>query len=222
MEFETPSLYVLAVDEELVSDLQSIGFTQISSVEEVPDKSHLNAIVMDVEHGKHADISWIRRAYPTSFISIFDPTAIDRPHMRLAAFDAGANQVAYDILSVRQVITQSVLPSPINSSFPSKQRYTCPLCRLENLTEDDLWRHLPAYHINMPNDLQINMSCPVCQKRLKREPLQVHIHEQHGPVARTEIEKPIHNTQLYNFSLVVCRHPVTEKFLLCQGDLLPL
>ena len=46
----------------------------------------------------------------------------------------------------------------------------------------------------------------------------VHIHEHHGPNARrsggTGSEHGI--TQLYNFSLVICRHPGTGKYLLCQ------
>ena len=44
---------------------------------------------------------------------------------------------------------------------------------------------------------------------------------QHGPTARglTSSELRAHRkvTQLYHFSLVVCRHPDTGKYLLCQG-----
>ena len=92
---------------------------------------------------------------------------------------------------------------------------------------DEIWRHVPAYHINWPAEVSTaHLECPICKKRPNSNcPLQVHIHEDHGPLARNY--RAIHNshhptpgklfTQLYNFSLVVCRHPHTGKFLLCQG-----
>jgi 8-oxo-dGTP pyrophosphatase MutT (NUDIX family) len=48
--------------------------------------------------------------------------------------------------------------------------------------------------------------------------MQVHIHMDHGPDkwSREEPHPPDGLTRLYNFSLVICRHPVTGKFLLCQ------
>lgn len=60
--------------------------------------------------------------------------------------------------------------------------------------------------------------------------IKVHIHEAHGPrpesspqtqnqaFSANSFARPItpRINQLYNFSLVICRHPVTGKFLLCQ------
>ena len=49
--------------------------------------------------------------------------------------------------------------------------------------------------------------------------MQVHIHDEHkfGVVPAEEQEhKKRTTTSLVNFSLVVCRHPVHKKFLLCQ------
>jgi 8-oxo-dGTP pyrophosphatase MutT (NUDIX family) len=59
--------------------------------------------------------------------------------------------------------------------------------------------------------------------------MQVHIHEHHGQLGRatrSSIAKGRLHNQLYNFSLVVCRHPLTNRFLLChefsnQGFWLP-
>jgi 8-oxo-dGTP pyrophosphatase MutT (NUDIX family) len=42
---------------------------------------------------------------------------------------------------------------------------------------------------------------------------QVHIHEDHNPSSHEESFFP---NQLYNFALVICKHPITHKFLLCQ------
>eukprot|EP01032_Pedospumella_encystans_P021991 gene21991-24932_t len=48
--------------------------------------------------------------------------------------------------------------------------------------------------------------------------MQVHIHMDHGPHkwSRAEAEPAERMTKLYNFSLVMCRHPITKKYLLCQ------
>lgn len=51
------------------------------------------------------------------------------------------------------------------------------------------------------------MSCPLH--------LKVHIHEAHNPIRAGERNHHPAN-QLYNFSLVFCRHPRTGKYLLCQ------
>lgn len=42
---------------------------------------------------------------------------------------------------------------------------------------------------------------------------QVHIHEHHHPTIQPA---PQLSTHLYNFSLVICRHPVSGRYLLCQ------
>jgi 8-oxo-dGTP pyrophosphatase MutT (NUDIX family) len=127
--------------------------------------------------------------------------------------------VAHDVASLLTTVTECVL-----HAGSSGGRYTCPYCHLGHLSEDELWRHVPAFHVNWPADVPVAPECPICSKRLSTCPLQVHIHEDHGPVARsyraaTRGHQPTAGklyTQLYNFSLVVCRHPRTGKFLLCQ------
>lgn len=46
----------------------------------------------------------------------------------------------------------------------------------------------------------------------------MHIHHEHGPDkwSHTAPTHPDTATRLYNFSLVICRHPTTGKYLLCQ------
>lgn len=47
--------------------------------------------------------------------------------------------------------------------------------------------------------------------------LKVHIHYKHNPLRSSGHATSSHNfTQLYSFSLVICRHPITNRFLLCQ------
>ena len=95
--------------------------------------------------------------------------------------------------------------------------YVCSYCDFYNLTEDELWRHTPAYHINSLG--KHNTKCPICPDHTSRKPLQVHIHDDHGPVARARNGRPIEeqaSIRCYSFSLVVCRHPLSGLYLLCQ------
>jgi hypothetical protein len=113
------------------------------------------------------DISWLRRAYPTAFLAIFDPSASERPLFRLECFNAGANMVAHDIDSLLRTFHEAVIPAGTNGG-----RMTCPYCQLTNLTDREMWFHCPAYHINYPNGAPLSKICPICSKPV-RQPMQV-------------------------------------------------
>jgi len=83
----------------------------------------------------------------------------------------------------------------------------CPYCPLSNLTEDELWRHCPLYHIQERNDKLI--TCPVCLETCNpshNRPFQVHLRNLHGPCGRGELasEDDHRPDELYAFALVVC------------------
>lgn len=113
------------------------------------------------------DLSWVRRAYPTCFIAVHDPTAAEKPNMRSSCFEAGANMVAHDVKSLLFTLKQSVVPAGSHGG-----RLTCPYCSLHNLTETELWYHCPAYHINWPNEVFVTNECPICRDTVNG-PLQV-------------------------------------------------
>lgn len=113
------------------------------------------------------DLFSLRRMYSTAFIAVFDPDAAEQPVYRLQSFDAGVNMVAHDVETLRQILTEVVIPSGLNGHF------SCPYCNLGNLTEYDMWLHCPAYHINFPNEYPMSNVCPICQKQVNR-PLQVY------------------------------------------------
>jgi 8-oxo-dGTP pyrophosphatase MutT (NUDIX family) len=122
--------------------------------------------------------------------------------------------VAHDVASLTRTIEECVIKREL-----SPVHFCCPYCQWTGLSEDDLWRHVLAYHISWPDSLPLDNSiCPICKKK-STGPLQVHIHGNHGPLARSlsryHCNDRLH-TQLYNFSLVVCKHPPTQRFLLCQ------
>ncbi|RYY69946.1 hypothetical protein EON63_23115 [archaeon] len=83
------------------------------------------------------DVSWLRRAYPTAFIAIYDPSAAFNPFFRLNCFEAGANMVGHDVSSIATALTRAVLPPKGTGAF------TCPYCRLGGLTEGEVGHPYP-------------------------------------------------------------------------------
>jgi 8-oxo-dGTP pyrophosphatase MutT (NUDIX family) len=86
--------------------------------------------------------------------------------------------------------------------------YKCPYCTFEDV-EDELWKHVPKVHGDMPSSTQ---KCPICLRN--GNPFAVHFHDEHGPPSR--VKKPVgfnESRPTYTFALVVCRHP-DGKFLI--------
>jgi 8-oxo-dGTP pyrophosphatase MutT (NUDIX family) len=168
-------------------------------------ETFLKAIIFDGCDYSDELISNARQLYPLAFICVIDQSLIINPFRRLSLFDHGANMVSHDAPSLVCVLSESVM-----FSGDKNGPYQCPACGLEGLSEIELFYHLPAYHINTPNE-GIPKNCPICGPLLKT-PLQVHVHERHNPKRHSYTPPP----KFYGFSLVVCRHPTTGYFLLCQ------
>lgn len=170
-------IYIITNDISLAQAFYPINARHIRSIQDIPNTSEerVQAVIFDESlYVKESEISHIRKSYPDSFISIYDPSAITKPQFRMLAFDLGANQVGYDVETIIETITEDVIRR--DGTRDSTRRYTCPYCGLRNLSEDDLWRHFPAYHINSsPNKYSPhNEVCPICNKELNhRQPLQV-------------------------------------------------
>jgi hypothetical protein len=186
----------------MILEADMISYSTAASIDEVD--GDILAIILYEDATKDARFLSLRDIFPQTFIIIFQPLAFENPNFRLKCFEAGANMVAYDEVSILTCLKSVVLN-------PEGGQYACPYCGANNLSAIDLWRHCPLYHINWPNDSNVVNRCPICKERTSN--MQVHIHEVHGP--HTEVNN--HKVkQLYNFSLVVCRHPTTGKYLLCQ------
>ena len=94
--------------------------------------------------------------------------------------------------------------------------YACPYCLMSNLTAEDLWSHFSAYHINVPSMNMASIVCPICEKSHFRKGLQKHIHFDHIPPNYMKMLPKSINTMLHSFSLVVCKDPANNRYLLCQ------
>ena len=87
---------------------------------------------------------------------------------------------------------------------------TCPICKLGNLTEDTMHRHLELHHTYDPN--YDHLLCPICKKGYPANQggLQVHFHNKHGPETRRE-KKHGPRGSITAFALVVCRRESDGK-----------
>jgi ADP-ribose pyrophosphatase YjhB (NUDIX family) len=155
-----------------------------------------------------ADVAVLRNKCPFAFMVVWDSGAAQDPNKRLCFFDIGVNMVTQDYREIFKVMRKAVLGAGKRGGTMH-----CPFCRMPGLTELELWHHCPAFHIN---SAVTRLQCPFlsCDFSLV-EPIQRHIHKEHRP--SSEGPEPVEGKPpLYSFSLVIVRHPVTNKLLLCQ------
>ena len=128
---------------------------------------------------------------------------------RESCFVSGANMVTNESHSMRKLL--NVIGQ---RGYHGEGPYTCPYCKMKELTEDELYYHIPLYHANQ--SAPENILCPICEKKLYGHNFLWHLQNQHGPVRRGDIErKTRHGTNTHTFVLVVVRRK-DGKFLLIQ------
>jgi len=150
-----------------------------------------------------------RNANPQLFICVIDMRASESAVFRSNCVRYGANMVTSDSISLRQVL------NTIGSRGDSGAgHFSCPYCQMPNLTEDELWQHVPLYHVNEAQTGPIQ--CPLCEE-VKHKHFLKHLRNHHGPVARGE-EAPDNRAGIvtHTFALVVVRRPSDNKFLVVQ------
>mmetsp|Transcript_11932 Transcript_11932/g.26356 ORF Transcript_11932/g.26356 Transcript_11932/m.26356 type:complete len:342 (+) Transcript_11932:69-1094(+) len=142
-----------------------------------------------------ADVAAARAVAPRdSFILLWNICADSAASLRHSAFVEGANMVSGDGSAVETVFRQIL-------GMSRRGTLVCPFCDRQGLTEDDLWKHCPLFHVYQPNR---TMQCPCCQEvcTMPRVPFPVHLRNEHGPCARGEVAK---ETSTGIFGIVLCR-----------------
>lgn len=94
-----------------------------------------------------------------------------------------------------------------------KEKIQCPYCLVKGFKEIDFIEHWASYHGNEKDFLK----CPICIlkgdnniKGDKNWGFSNHLLVDH------QYEKPKKSEYIYSFSLVICQHPLTKKFVLIQ------
>lgn len=94
-----------------------------------------------------------------SFICVFGEEASVTPQTRIAVADNGAAMTSSSEVALRKA-ADIVFAEGSNQ----KDGYACPFCGKGHLSEDELWKHCPMYHLNEKNKRSI---CPICKKTPK-------------------------------------------------------
>jgi hypothetical protein len=175
----------LATFESFCADIRQnlfVGINVVSSVQDILTAYHpsqpinyVRIMVIFESAVAHEQVQQLRRMYPTVFICLYNPSLVDKPFLRLELQSHGVNQVAYDFSSIHHIIKDCIVvddrhPSATNNNNRTNSNtYGCYFCPMSGLTEDELWLHLPAYHVNVPNDREnASAECPICRRTSER------------------------------------------------------
>eukprot|EP00183_Erythrolobus_madagascarensis_P002421 CAMPEP_0185850486 /NCGR_PEP_ID=MMETSP1354-20130828/4604_1 /TAXON_ID=708628 /ORGANISM="Erythrolobus madagascarensis, Strain CCMP3276" /LENGTH=388 /DNA_ID=CAMNT_0028551173 /DNA_START=84 /DNA_END=1250 /DNA_ORIENTATION=+ len=214
--------------QELTTVLKALGNCKVSTCESAANVSksvsneQLDVVVFDAD--KDGDLSpTIRAAAGTRKDAVFviayaqNAASSAAERIKLCSGSAGANMVTFDPDHVFSAVKKIV------SRFRDGE-YTCPFCGAEGFTEDDLWEHVPLFHINSRSDSR--GLCPIpCGNKSQfelapshrsRDNWQVHLRNEHGMPGRGEEPKEARApTPVWPFALVIVRNR-HGKFLLVQ------
>ena len=142
----------------------------------------------------------VREVLPSLFVAVWTQHATECAPARLRWFDLGANQVTHSASALEQVLLA------LDRQCMEQGPLTCGLCGLEGLSEQAVFHHYPLYHINHDTHGQ---RCPICHQVCN---VQVHVRNHHIPPSLPNIQQEDHDPEAgFNFALVVCRHPKTNK-----------
>ena len=154
-------------------------------------------------------IQMIRNTKPEIFTIIYSNTAQDNePKIRLECFKNGAKMVTCYPNALKKVLEDLKIDHTTEIGGVLK----CPICKMKNLTENAMHRHLERHHTYDPN---FALMCPICDVTQPanhggRGGLQVHFHNKHGPLERREVERGPKGS-LTAFALVVCQRESDGK-----------
>mmetsp|Transcript_1055 Transcript_1055/g.1135 ORF Transcript_1055/g.1135 Transcript_1055/m.1135 type:complete len:389 (-) Transcript_1055:1422-2588(-) len=121
----------------------------------------------------------------TIFVIAFVNGISNDPIFRLKCFEAGARMVCSSFESIATGVSKISKLCSLTDSVDGIARFTCPVCKTTNLSEDQLHEHFPLFHSSEPN---LSGVCPICRKFCRSESggLDVHIHNNHGPTFKRE------------------------------------
>jgi ADP-ribose pyrophosphatase YjhB (NUDIX family) len=196
--FDASSAFQSRLEDELAS--RSLTYNMASSSEREP----ITMISLIIESCEDKDclvkrIEEARRKHgPSAFLVVFHPAAIEDPELRWACVRE-CQMMTFNFSHLIEALTL------VLSQVGSNEGHECPICGASHLSANDLWTHLPLYHINAPN---VRGACPICSA--DHDNLAVHIHTEHSPNGKIIEHFPGVG------SCVVVHRRSDDKFLMVQ------
>ncbi|GIL50516.1 hypothetical protein Vafri_6690 [Volvox africanus] len=145
-------------------------------------------------------ITALRSLGRTCYIIVWHSDATEDGIARIQAFQSGANMVTNNPEHLHEALQHI-------TSIHGSGNFSCPWCELGGLSEHELWRHQPLYHIYETDKL--DAQCPACRKWTSG--LTRHINLYHGPTQLVDERTGV-------FALAVVRRPEDGKFLMVQAS----
>lgn len=133
-----------------------------------------------------------------AFVVLWHPRAVEDASMRVAAFDHGCNMVTCNPSHLSTALAGVASQSCMGA-------FSCQTCGMGNMSSNDLWVHMPLYHIYAEN---VAATCMICQHQTWY--LQTHVHEAHHP------KEPYKEIRLGIGSGVIVHRQSDNRFLMVQ------
>lgn len=143
---------------------------------------------------------------------VFSEFASTRPSVRLAL---ASKYKCHMVTHVTAHLTKSLTLLAGERQEGAQGTLACPVCGKPNLTPEQLWHHIPQFHVNSKKSLTMRRyPCPICGE-CGRDSLAVHVHERHPP-AGVRVECGRSMPPAVAFGLCVIRRKSDGKFLVVQ------
>lgn len=156
------------------------------------------------------EVLQVTAQFPHVFSVVFSQVASKDPAHRFAACSMLKCHM------VTHVIDQLRASLAILAAEQKSGDLKCPVCKKDKMTKDDLWTHLPMFHVNSKKKLRMaDFPCPVCNEQ-SRDSVVVHYHEAHPPLNAHVGAEGRTMPKVVSFGLCVIQRRSDNKFLVVQ------
>lgn len=156
----------------------------------------------------------VQKRRPDCFLMTLGDEAVLPSSRLLACDDHGVHMASNVAEHIQEVLRKLV--DEIEVSEQQVPKYACGICGKPNLTQRQLWTHLPLYHVNVKKNVSLaEVPCPLCPAMRSRQPFIQHFHEEHAPPG-VEVEHGRSVVEIVSFGLCVIRRKSDKKFLVVQ------
>lgn len=164
----------------------------------------------------------MNKACPSVFTVVFSHVASSSPLLRQSFCSGAACHMVTHVpdhlrTALSRLIPKERVAAGRNEEIKEKATFSCPVCRKDNMTAEELWFHVPQFHVNNKKSLSLaEFPCPICGANNRSDgPLAPHIHERHAPPGH-HVTPGRSMLPAVAFGLCVIQRKSDKKFLVVQ------